>query len=159
MSRFLLILLLLVCTTALAQSGRKGPSPTPSPSSSPQPVASPDSDKLQLVKSSKPALPQVVDGERIYTSKEVDERVHITNRPPASYTSAARRLKTSGVVVLRLILAANETVKHIEVVKGLPDGLVENSIDAARQIKFTPAKKDGKPVSVWVEVEYRFDVF
>lgn len=157
MRRLLLGLFFLAYATAFAQSGRiRVSSP---PSSSPAPASSAGPDELQLAKSSKPALPQFVDGERIYTSKEVDERVHITKRPPATYTEAARRLKTSGLVVLRLILTSDETVKHIEVVKGLPDGLVENSIAAARQIKFTPAKKDGKAVSVWVEVEYRFDIF
>jgi TonB family protein len=157
MRRSLLVLLLLAWATAFAQSGRKGTNPTPS--SSPGPASSPSPEQLQLVNSSKPRLPQFVDGERIYTSKQVDERVHITKRPPGRYTEAARRLKISGLVVLRLILASDETVKHIEVVKGLPEGLVENSMAAARQIKFTPAKKDGKPVSVWVEVEYRFDIF
>jgi len=60
---------------------------------------------------------------------------------------------------LRLILAADETVKHIEVIKGLPDGLTDKAIAVAEQIKFKPAKKDGKPVSVWVEVEYHFDIY
>jgi protein TonB len=58
-----------------------------------------------------------------------------------------------------LILAAGETVKHIEVVKGLPDGLTDKAIEVAQKIKFKPARKDGKPVSVWVEVEYGFDVY
>jgi protein TonB len=60
---------------------------------------------------------------------------------------------------VRAILAADETVKHIEVITGLPNGLSESAIAAARQIKFKPARKDGKPVSVWVEVEYHFQVF
>ena len=60
---------------------------------------------------------------------------------------------------MRLILSADETVKHIEVVKGLPDGLTEKAMEVAQRIKFKPAKKDGKPVSVWVEVEYGFYVY
>jgi protein TonB len=63
------------------------------------------------------------------------------------------------VVVLRAILAADETIKHIEVETGLPHGLSDKAIEAAQQIKFKPAKKDGKPVSVWVELEYHFDVY
>jgi TonB family protein len=140
-----------MCATAHAQSGRKGADPAPSPSPAP--------DKLQLVRPTKPTLPQFIDGERIYSSKEVDERAHVTKRPNPSYTHAARALRTRGLVVLRLILAADEKVKHIEVITGLPDGLTESAIDAAHQIKFTPAKKDGKAVSVWVEVEYRFNVY
>lgn len=98
----------------------------------------------------------MVDGERIYTSRGVDEKVRIRSKPNPSYTREAERHSTRGLVVLRLILAADETVKHIEVVTGLPDGLSEKAIEAARKIKFTPARKGGKPVSVWVLLEYRF---
>lgn len=156
MQRLLLpFLLLLLCGMAFAQSGRKPAEPSPSPS----PTETPARDKLQLVKSAKPQLPQFVDGERIYTWKEVNEKARVTERPPPRYTPAARRLRTHGYVIVRCILAADETIKHIEVITGLPDGLTESSIDAARRIKFTPAKKDGKPVSVWVELEYRFDIY
>jgi len=100
-----------------------------------------------------------VDGEQIYKSKETDEHFQILKRPNPSYTREGRRHLTKGIVVLRLILAADETVKHIEVIKGLPDGLTDKAIAVAAQIKFKPAKKDGKPVSVWVEVEYHFDIY
>jgi protein TonB len=66
---------------------------------------------------------------------------------------------TKGYVILRAILAADETVKHIEIITGLPDGLSQSAIAAARQIKFKPAMKDGKPVSVWIELEYQFQIF
>ena len=48
-------------------------------------------------------------------------------------------------------------VKNILVVKGLPDGLTEKAVQAARQIKFTPAVKDGRPVSQFVILEYNFN--
>ena len=35
-------------------------------------------------------------------------------------------------------------------------GLTERAIEAAKRIKFTPAMKDGKPVSVWMQLEYNF---
>lgn len=114
---------------------------------------------LELKKAEKPKPPEVVDGERIYTSPEVDEKARIRTKPAPGYTRDARRRLTRGLVVVRCILAADETVKHIEVVTGLPDGLSEKAIEAARRIKFTPARRDGKPVSVWVLVEYRFNVY
>ena len=61
--------------------------------------------------------------------------------------------------MLRAILAADEKVKHIEVITGLPDGLSDRAIEAARQIKFKPARKDGKPVSAWIELEYGFYIY
>jgi protein TonB len=101
----------------------------------------------------------MVDGERIYTSKEVDQKVQILKKPTPRYNEEARRRKTSGYVIVRAILSADETVKHIEIITGLPNGLSEKAIEAARQIKFKPAIKDGKPVSIWVELEYGFHIY
>lgn len=148
---FIASTILLLAAATYAQSGRKGAAPK-----SPVPEPSPQVDSTRPAKSSPPKM---VDGERIYTSKEVDQRVQILRKPNPSFTREARRRSTRGYVVLRAILAADETVKHIEIMTGLPDGLSEKAIEAARLIKFKPAIKDGKPVSVWVEVQYHFQVF
>ena len=150
-----LAFLSLLSTAAYAQSGRNKGSVGQSPVATvPEAASSPDS-----TKPSKPSPPKVVDGERIYTSKETDEKAQILRKPPPNFPREARGQITRGYVILRAILAADETVKHIEVITGLPNGLSESAIAAARQIKFKPARKDGKPVSVWVEVEYQFQVF
>lgn len=152
---FSLTLLTLLSTAVYAQSGRnKGSSSKPPEASAPEPSPSPDS-----TKPSRPSPPKMVDGERIYTSKETDEKVQILRKPLPRFPREARRQLTRGYVILLAILAADETVKHIEIITGLPDGLSESAIAAARQIKFKPAMKDGKPVSVWVEVEYQFQIF
>jgi len=155
MRALVLLLLILLIEPALGQSGRKGANPKP-------PVAPGATGPVET--SSRPPfatkeLPAEVDGERIYKPGETDQRFQILKKPEPSYTREGRRHLTKGIVVLRLILAADETIKHIEVIRGLPDGLTEKSIEAAQKIKFKPARKDGKPVSVWVEVEYGFDVY
>jgi TonB family protein len=152
-------LLVLLSAVAYGQSGRARGStakwPTPPPPRTP--VASPSAEPK--AKPARRSPPKFVDGERIYLKEEVDQRVQILNKPDPAFTREARRHLTRGYVVLGLILAADGTVKHIETLTGLPDGLSEKSIEAAKQIKFKPAMKDGKPVSVWVEVEYQFQVF
>jgi len=140
---------------ALGQSGRKGTNAKPPAA----PTTTGPVETSSRPPAASPKLPTEVDGERIYKSKETDERFQILKKPEPSYTREGRRHLTKGIVVLRLILAADETVKHIEVVKGLPDGLTEKAIEVAQKIKFKPAKKGGKTVSVWVEVEYGFDVY
>jgi hypothetical protein len=45
------------------------------------------------------------------------------------------------------------------VVQGLPDGLTERAIEAARKIKFVPASKEGKYVSMWMQLEYNFNLY
>ena len=101
----------------------------------------------------------MVDGERIYTSREVDERLQILKKPTPSYPREARKNNTRGYVILRAILGADGAVRHIEVLTGLPDGLSDRAIEAAKQVKFKPAIKDGKPVSSWAELVYRFQVY
>jgi outer membrane biosynthesis protein TonB len=45
------------------------------------------------------------------------------------------------------------------VVKPLSHGLNEEAVRAARAIKFNPATKDGKPVSVVKQIEYSFSIY
>ncbi len=41
----------------------------------------------------------------------------------------------------------------------LPDGLTENTIEAAGYIKFNPAVRSGKPITVIKFIQYGFRVF
>jgi TonB family protein len=155
-SVLVLLILLLASSAASAQSGRK--SSIKVPVSPPPPVAAP-SPSPDPTKPAKPPLPKFVDGERIYTSRETDDHFEILSKPEPHYTRTARRHRTHGQVLIRAILAADATVKHVEVLVGLPDGLSEEAVKVAHQIKFRPARQDDKPVSVWVELEYQFSIF
>ncbi len=97
--------------------------------------------------------------ETIYRRRELSTPAVILSKPNVRYTEQARRRSTSGVVLLRVMLAATGKVTRVEVVKGLPDGLTENAISVACRIKFKPATKDDSPVSQAVMVEYAFKLF
>jgi len=62
-------------------------------------------------------------------------------------------------VVLRAIFTSSGQVSSIRAVSGLPFGLTERAIAAARQIKFSPATKDGHPVSMYIQLEYNFNLY
>lgn len=96
---------------------------------------------------------------RVYSNREVSEPARIVSQPQPSYTEAARQNQVEGVVVLKVILSSEGTIVGISVLSGLPYGLTERAIAAARTIRFTPAKKDGVPVSVAVQVEYKFTIY
>ena len=74
------------------------------------------------------------------------------------YTEPARRNGVQGTVTLKVPLLANGSVGPITVVNGLPDGLTEMAIDAAKRIVFLPKRVDGKPVSVVIKLEYGFRI-
>jgi len=93
------------------------------------------------------------------TAARSTSRPTILSRPRAEYTEKARRNQVNGVVVLRALFTADGKVTEIEVIRGLPDGLTEKAIEAARKIRFNPAIKDGVAVSVRLSVEYSFSTY
>ena len=96
---------------------------------------------------------------RIYAGKEVDRKIRLGMKPEPSYTESARANQITGTVVLKAVFPSNGMVTNILVVSGLPNGLTERAIDAARKIKFIPAMKDGKYVSIWMQLEYNFNLY
>lgn len=105
-----------------------------------------------------PGSPLELDGERIYTGKEVDVKPQLLSKPEPQYSFKAGKERVSGRVVLRAVFSATGEVKSIVIVSGLPHGLTEQAIAAARMITFTPAIKDGRPVSMWMQLEYNFNI-
>lgn len=93
----------------------------------------------------------------VFRQAGVTRKPIITFKPEPGFTDEARNHKTYGVVRLRAVLAADGQVKHILVLKGLPYGLTEKAIAAARRIRFTPATVNGQPVSMFILLEYNFN--
>jgi TonB family protein len=86
----------------------------------------------------------------------VDTRPVLLNRPEPSYTMKARDKAIAGNVRVRVLVGSDGTVKKVRVLIGLPYGLSYQAIDAAYQLRFKPATKDGKPVEHWLPVEIEF---
>ena len=86
-------------------------------------------------------------------------RPKITYREKAKYTEEARENITHGVVSLNVVFRTDGSLSDIKVVKGLPYGLTEKAIDAARKIRFEPAIKDGQPVHVRGDLEFTFQLY
>lgn len=85
--------------------------------------------------------------------------VKIISKPRPGYTDAARVNNIQGTVILKVTFNANGTIGGVSVVKGLPNGLTEQAIAAAKGIRFEPAKKGGSPYAVNKNVEYSFTIF
>ncbi len=104
------------------------------------------------------AVPTGTD-EAPYLGSEVTVKARILSKPEPSYTEGARVNGIIGTVVLRAVFGGDGSVKHIIVLRSLPDGLTEKSISAARRIKFVPAQRDGRPVSMVLQLEYNFNLY
>lgn len=96
---------------------------------------------------------------KTYLGKEVDTKVRLVKKPEPTYSEPAKGEQITGTVVLKCIFAADGTVTNIRVIAGLPGGLTEKAIEAARKIKFIPATKDGQNVSMWMQLEYNFNLY
>ena len=88
----------------------------------------------------------------------VDQRPIPLNRPRPNYTEEARLNRVRGIVRARLLVGADGMVKLVRILYGLPDGLSEEAIRAAYQLRFKPAMKGGSPVAYWVSVEIEFNL-
>jgi outer membrane biosynthesis protein TonB len=97
--------------------------------------------------------------EPIVYPMSADLRPRIIHREKAVYTCKAKEEKIEGRVILQVVFNKNGRVTDIIPIKELPHGLTEQAIGTAYLIKFTPAMKDGKPVSVRGSLEYVFDLY
>ncbi len=79
--------------------------------------------------------------------------------PDPEYSEEARKAKYQGVVVLWLIVNPDGRPRDIKVARSLGMGLDQKAIEAVRNWKFEPAKKDGQPVAVQINVEVNFRLY
>ena len=94
------------------------------------------------------------DDDKIYELDEVDERPQISKKP---IPSTEGRCENSGMAQVRVVLLKSGAIGKVEFVKASPCAVFnQNALKAAKQIKFKPARKDGKPVSVYMKVIYTF---
>jgi TonB family protein len=91
--------------------------------------------------------------------KEVDQKSRVLSKPEPKYTEAARKAGVTGTIVLRAVFASDGNVTNLSVSQALPFGLTTEALNAARKIRFTPAIKDGVPVSMYIQLEYNFNLY
>lgn len=84
--------------------------------------------------------------------------VSILDRPNPVYSTEGRNLRIEGDVVLEVVFLASGQVKVNGVVSGLGHGLDEAAMQAAKQIRFKPAIRDGQPVDFPARVRISFRV-
>ncbi|HJQ25796.1 MAG TPA: TonB family protein [Blastocatellia bacterium] len=88
----------------------------------------------------------------------VDVRPQPLNNSFPRYSEEARAKKIQGMVLLIALINEQGEVGEAEVVSGLGYGLDEAAEEAVRGMKFSPAKKDGKPVPFHMKVTVEFNL-
>ena len=99
------------------------------------------------------------DYSRIFQGRDVTTKARLLSKPEPQYTEEARKNQITGTVVLKVVFASSGQITNIQTMRGLPYGLTEKAIAAARNIRFEPATKDGHKVSMWMQLEYNFNLY
>jgi len=75
------------------------------------------------------------------------------------FSEEARKAKFMGVVTVSIIVDQNGLPQNVHILRGVGMGLDEKAIEAVKQYKFRPARENGKPVPVYLNVEVNFQIF
>ena len=102
--------------------------------------------------------PSLGGGSNNAPATSVDQGPILLNNPQPRYTEEARKNKIQGTVRVRALIGSDGQVKRVQIVRSLPDGLDEQAIQAAYQLRFKPAMKAGQPVAFWKAVDIEFNL-
>ena len=108
---------------------------------------------IAAIKANSPAAPKE---DAVVDLGELGGRATKLVKP--EYTDAARQAGINGSVVLQLSLDEQGRVVSARTVSGLPNGLTENAIAAAKDSTFAPATVNGKPSKSVGTITYNFKI-
>jgi periplasmic protein TonB len=79
--------------------------------------------------------------------------------PEPEFSEEARIKKFQGEVTLLVTIGADGRARNLTVVRSLGMGLDQKAMDAVRTWRFDPARKDGRPVAVQMNIIVNFHLF
>lgn len=83
----------------------------------------------------------------------------IIAKPQPSYTEEAKTENVQGLVRLKVTFLASGGIGEVSTISGLPAGLTEQAINAAKKMAFLPKRVNKMPVSVVRVVEFSFTIY
>ncbi len=91
----------------------------------------------------------------VYEIGDVDELPIARSIVKPIYSDIARDAQVEGLVVVRALVDAEGRVDRVQIEQSIPL-LDDGAMEAARRFRFTPARRAGRPVAVWVRLPFRF---
>lgn len=82
-------------------------------------------------------------------------------RARLEYPRIAKNNRIAGTVILQVEVFTDGTVGIVEVVQSVmsdPCVLSEAAVNSVKKWKFSPAKKNGKPVACWITIPIKFNL-
>jgi TonB family protein len=94
-----------------------------------------------------------------YNSAQVVTAPKALYSPDPEYSSQARKHNVQGTCVLGVIVGPDGNPSSVGVVRPLGYGLDERAFQTVRRWKFAPARREGDPVEVMINVEVQFRLY
>ena len=95
-------------------------------------------------------------GEEVFPLEKGMTPPRLIHQVYPTYDPGSRGLRIAGKIVIRLIVTSKGLPKDLSIVKGLDDKVDQSALAAVKEWRFDPAKREGMPVAVRVEVEIDF---
>lgn len=83
----------------------------------------------------------------------------VIDAPDPDYSEEARKAKYQGTCILWLIVGPDGVPRDLKIARTLGMGLDQKAIEAVRHWRFEPAKMNGRPVAVQINVEVNFRLY
>jgi TonB family protein len=80
-------------------------------------------------------------------------------KPEPEFSEEARKAKYQGAVTVVCVVGPDGRVRDVQIARPLGMGLDEKAIEAVKQWRFEPAKKDGVPVAVRIQIDVDFHLY
>ncbi|MDT7688605.1 MAG: Gram-negative bacterial TonB protein C-terminal [Acidobacteriota bacterium] len=143
---------------ALTCAAQQQPSPAPTPAArlceAPMPAGRPGGRGVGSGTGSATINDEV---KAVFTQSEVTKKAEVLFRPEPDYTAAGDGV--SWKVELRVVLCPKGYVSNIEIRSKASNDIIEKAVEAARNVRFIPAEKDGKRVAQYVIISYSHEVY
>jgi len=90
-------------------------------------------------------------------ASELDAAPKPVSRVMPIYPAQALKQRVRGIVVLRVLVDETGRPADVRVEQGARDDLNQAAIEAARQWRFEPGRKDGHAVKAYARVRFPFE--
>jgi len=105
-----------------------------------------------------PPLPNAIDGQAVYPiGAGIWPRCSYMPNP--AFTNAAREAHISGIILAEAIIGSDGRVRNVRILKGLPAGLNENTLNTPPSWRCTPGQWESKSVPTKVVFEVNFRLY
>jgi TonB family protein len=105
-----------------------------------------------------PPFPETLAGQPLYKAgPAMMPQCYYMPNPP--YTAEAHENNISGIVLFEAIVGVDGKLQNLRIVRGLPGGLNQKTLQTAATWRCKPAKWQGKPVPVVVPFEVKFQLY